>query len=318
MSNRRKLPLISFGAFEDFSLWAVNGTPIVTSGQTDPFGGTGAYLLNDDDGAGNESVEDPFTSATLIKDKFRFLMAVFVKQGTATTNALRLIDAFGVTSLFARINWTGGVPAWQIIEGATLGFVYPFVDLGGGWWLARIERTDKDGGGPMVNPLTMRIQPAGDIAADTGTMLVYGRSVIVFGHPLDGANAWDDPREGTAHVMSPDGSEDARTAGDDHLLEGAARWIPNLDRGSPHNLTGWDGRRDHAMVNVGWSSFLRFGYTSDPFVFAPNQSVVATNTSVILAEPRDPESLAPSLESDITKVVSLVLRDASDVPFKGY
>ena len=313
MSNRRKLPLISFGAVEDFTTWSKAGTPVVTGGQNDPFGGTNAYLVDDNDAAGLEYIF--ISNITLTPSaEGEAISYLFLKAGTAAKTELLLRDQDTPAARHQiNVTWSAGVPTLSTASGA--GTLFPPISCGDGWYFIRFSAT----GIVTGNRHQPHIFPAGDTPTDTGTVLVYGRSVILFGHPLDDVNAWDDPREGTTHVRSPDGSEDARTAGDDHLLGGAARWIPNLDTPTPYNATGWDGRREHALVNVGWASFLRFGYTSDPFTFTPDQSVAAINTSVILAEPRDPGSLEPSLEdADVTKAVSLVLRDVADVPFKGY
>ncbi|HMG19533.1 MAG TPA: hypothetical protein VK573_12470, partial [Gemmatimonadales bacterium] len=59
--------------------WTVVGTPVLTSGQADPFGGTGAYVVDDNAAGGDEAIE---TVVGFTADATK-AVAIFIKAGTA-------------------------------------------------------------------------------------------------------------------------------------------------------------------------------------------------------------------------------------------
>lgn len=311
-TNRGKLPILLFGDTVDFSTWTSEGSPIITSGQTDPLGGTNAYLLEDDTASASESIKK--TGTTLLSS--RLLFAIFVKQGTATQNAVRLLDndGGGPDNTYVSINWSGGVPSLQN-EGAGSPTLFPPINVGNSWWLIRIGSDLADAGETWA----FRLQPAGVGNAKTGTCYFYGRSVVLMGLHLDDARSWDEPREGSEWVKAPSGVEDAWIVARDYMLEGDVRWIPTVDEAAPHNRTGWDGRREHALINSGWSSLLDFASSlRATIVFVPDRDDASKFHNTYIQAPRDESNRRPDLEQDTTRRFTLILRDSDDVPFEGY
>lgn len=152
---------------ENFGAWSVSGTPIVTGSQADPFGGTAAYELNDDDGAVNEFI---FQTVTFTGDAIKGL-ALFVRAGTAGETIIKLRDTTGAADrLLATITWTAGVPAVVMTTGTLLANEA----LGGNWYRLVFQTTSVT----AANVNRIEIAPAG-APTNTGTVYVFG------------ANAWN-------------------------------------------------------------------------------------------------------------------------------
>ncbi len=108
------------------------GTPTVTTGQTDPFGGTRAVLIEDNDTLTDERKR---LNVTFAADGTR-AVAWSIKQGTATTCYLRVRDnTAGVTRLQVTATFTAGVPT--LVADAGSGTVFEPVALGNGWYACR-------------------------------------------------------------------------------------------------------------------------------------------------------------------------------------
>lgn len=312
MSNRRKLPLILFGSVEDLSGWTVAGTPVITGSQTDPIGGTGAYLIEDNDGAAAEYIQSSDLSLTSNVDG-EAVINVFLKEGTSGTNVLRLRDVTAGTNRHTVIvTWTGGVPALSTDAGG--GTLFTPVAVGGGWYFIRFSATSIVTG----NNHHLQLWPTGTAASETGTVYAYIRSAILFGDPIDSVRSWSDPQEGSEWAVSAGGVEDSWIQGTHEFLAGDVRWIPGVDVNSPHKQTGWDGRREAAWINAGWKSFLEFGWTKQTWTFVPDQTDAdAGPKTCYLIEPMDDNE--PDLEqADMTRTFRIQVRDSSDLPFEGY
>lgn len=156
---------------DDFSAWSAIGTPGVTGSQADPFGGTDAWLIEDNDAAAFEHLAS--TGDIAFTDGER-CAAIFVKQGTASVSWIRIRG--GATDRHRVIvTWTNGVPVLSTSAGA--GTLFPVESWGSGWYRIAFSAT-------------------GVLAADTnvlefgpGTFAVSGTGTGYF----FGANAWDAP-----------------------------------------------------------------------------------------------------------------------------
>jgi hypothetical protein len=135
---------------------------------------------------------------------------------------------------------------------------------------------------------------------------------------LDNSIAWPQPREGSEVSKSAAGTEDAWIVATDEFLRGDVRWIPTVDKDTPQTASGWDGRLEAAWANAGWAEFITFGQAKSTFVFVPDVADCTSYHTVYLVEP-GPETPMPRLEmTDLTRALTLILRDSSSVPFEGY
>lgn len=155
---------------ENFGAWAVVGTPVRTGGQTDPFGGTSAYLVDDNDGAAFEYLVS--TGDIAFTDGTR-AFSIFVKQGTLANCWFRMAGG-AVERHRVRVTWTAGVPSLSTQVGA--GTLFTVENWGGGWW-----RVSASANGVLAaDTNTFQFGPGSDGAAsDTGTGYFFG------------ANAWN-------------------------------------------------------------------------------------------------------------------------------
>lgn len=154
---------------EIFNNWSLNGTPIRTAGQADPFGGAGAYKLEDDDAA---VIEGLIQTVTFTGDAEK-CVAIFIKQGTLANNRVDLNDTTaGVLRHQVRVTWTAGVPALATVTGS--GRLFSPISFGDGWWLLAFSVV----GVVAANTNQMRFF-AGDAASDVGHTFFFG------------ANAWN-------------------------------------------------------------------------------------------------------------------------------
>lgn len=115
--------------------WTDIGTPVVTTGQTDPWGGTAAILVEDNDAAG---AEGKYTVPTFTGNGVK-VVTFAVRAGTAATVGLG-IYASNVTTWrhFVKVTWNGSsAPTLETQVGTgTLYDPVSVVDAAGAtWWL---------------------------------------------------------------------------------------------------------------------------------------------------------------------------------------
>lgn len=115
---------------QDFSAWTNVGTPVVTAGQADAFGGTGAYLIEDDNAAGDEGKAWTVTGLSGNGTKSG---AVLYRQGTATASTILWWVGGAAIRLLLTATWTAGVPS--VAVGGGSGTIWGTFDMGAGWWL---------------------------------------------------------------------------------------------------------------------------------------------------------------------------------------
>jgi hypothetical protein len=155
---------------ENFGNWTLVNTLGRTGGQADPFGGTAAYLIEDNDGA---LLERMFQVVTFTANATK-TVSVFMRQGSSTVHRWGLFDeTAGVYRRYVEITWTAGVPSMAHVLGT--GTLFPVENWGGGWWRFSIAAD----GVVAANANRFFLQATIDDIASTGTLYVFG------------ANAWN-------------------------------------------------------------------------------------------------------------------------------
>lgn len=296
-------PLLVFDRQEDFSTWTNGaGTPGVSGGQGDPLGASNAYQLT-----GASSTERKDSATFVLRANFlgQAIVEWFVRKGTSTSTDLQLYDSTAAAvRAEVRVTWSGNVPQLAFQSGT--GTLFPVIQLtSDDWYFIRFAVN----GIVTGNNHQLRIEPG------TGTIFIYGASAILFDLHLDAAAHWSENRAGSLVVESRSGVEDAWLTGTNYFVQGEFRWIPSTDTGTPYNRTGWDGAREHRMVNVGVDSMLRWGRDKQLLTWCPDRAATKTNQTVYLWGPIEG---APQSERDDTKRITLVLKSATGIPFTGY
>ncbi len=120
---------------ENFGLWTVQGVVGISGGQADPFGGTGAYLLDSNTPINSDGIWEVVTFAG---DATKATIG-FVRTFSGAPAGFNLYDATaGVSRAWVRVTWSTGDPATAV---PTLSFdtgggtLFPPVPMAGGWWL---------------------------------------------------------------------------------------------------------------------------------------------------------------------------------------
>jgi hypothetical protein len=110
--------------------WDTFGTPVVTGGVDDPEGGTGAFTVEDNDGAGSEHI---FDVVSFTGDGTKSAVWVVRENVAPSVGSLRLSvwdnTAFANRLAFL-VDWDGGEPDVADVVGSFLGARR----LGNGWW----------------------------------------------------------------------------------------------------------------------------------------------------------------------------------------
>lgn len=146
---------------DDLTAWTQSGTPVITGGKTDPAGGTGAYTVEDNNGAAEEYI----TRSIALTDGTR--TAVFVvRQKTMPASGVQSLTIIGA-AIRLELNisaWVSGAPTVAASVGTYLGKRY----IGNGYWALYGLTTTVVGADSNV----VRIHPAAT-AAQTGSIDVY-------------------------------------------------------------------------------------------------------------------------------------------------
>lgn len=306
--NRGKPPLIAFADPENIASgtgWASLGTPVVTSSVSDPFGGTGAYTIDDDNGAAVEGRTGPdFQPGTTDPVP----LALFIKQGTASVSEFIIRDITGaVNRAEFSVTWSGPTLALESGSGAAVDLIALYDD----WYLALVTFT------PTVatNNHELRLLGATNTAAATGSTSYYVRNVLVM-EPLDRAGAFPKPRQGTEFLQTDGGVEDAWITGYDWTLKGTVRWIPAEFQPTHRVLSGWNGDGVFTGVGVGWEYFLTsHAWEKQTFLWVPDRANSNLNVSSYLVEPITAEPLP---EQDFTRQLTFQVRSSDGSKYKGY
>lgn len=151
---------------QNFGTWGSNGTPPdLTGGQPDPFGGTGAFLVEDNNTGATAALSDPVTF-TGDGDKG---FALFIKENTLSAGGTQIIqirDNTSGTNHHVEFTWSGGAP---VISSTTNAVVLDTIAYPDGWYHMLLQAT----GIVAANNNVFRIFPAASGNAETGSLFVF-------------------------------------------------------------------------------------------------------------------------------------------------
>lgn len=154
---------------EEFGEWSSNLTPVLTSGETDPLGGTNAYLIEDDNAGGIEYVytEVQFTTSE------QKAITLFVKEGDSAAASGSVVRLRDTTAAATRgqigLTWSAGAPVVTYSIGTKL-FEREWLN---GWWrLAFLSQAITH-----TNDHLIEIWPA-LTSAETGDLRAFGVTVL--------------------------------------------------------------------------------------------------------------------------------------------
>jgi len=268
------LPLIAYGTAEAINAgtWANVLTPTVTAGQTDPFGGTDAYKIDDNDAAGYESRVKVLTALATTS----LYWVVCLKADTATQSRFSVKDNTALISpLIVFATWSGGVPTFSTVGGTVVGSSA----LGGGWYAALVTCTWISGNVPQLE-----LYGAGNTAASTGATIYYLNNLCLL-DLLGAPRAFRRPKLGYRAGIAPSGTEDAWSYGDEYALKARLAWAPLTARGTPSVVSGWHGENESVSVNVSVSAMLAAGWDKQVLRVALNRSACTTYLDAYLRTP---------------------------------
>jgi hypothetical protein len=270
------LPLIAWGSAEDISAYTTGaGTPTVTSGQADPFGGTGAYKIDDNDAG---TAESKYKAVTFTANGTQYL-ATWAKADTATVSHAAVWD--NTASAFRAVlglTWSGGVPTSAIASGS--GTVYGTISVGASWYLILWSADNV----VAANTNRFHLYGATTTASSTGATIYYMRNVVALDY-LDSAVASSMLRAGSQVGQTLSGVEDAFVTGRDYLLNAAAVWVSLTPSTTPVVSSGWAGPNESTGINAGIGAMLHNGMSRNALTFVPDRSACSTSVSCYLQRP---------------------------------
>ena len=303
MTATLTLPLVAWGSPADINAFTSVNTPTISSGVADPFGGTGAYTVNDNDGA---ATEYKYTEVTFPVDGTHQLVT-YATFGSATTSHVTLYDATAATfRAVLQFAWSGGVPTCTISNGS--GTVHGTISVGAGWYCV-LWGAD---GIVSANTNRLHLYGATTTASSIGATTYYLRNTVLLSY-VDGATTWPEPREGSQWAVAPSGTEDAWIVGTDWHLAGDVRHIPDTPTDWPETVSGWYGGNEATGVNCGVAAMLSAGRDKQALLWAKDRSDASSYVSGYLVEPMRGR---PELEGNWRRRFPIELRSAST--FTGY
>jgi hypothetical protein len=289
--------MIAWGSADDIaaSPWAViQGTPSVTTGYTDPFGGTGGQSIVDNDAGLAAYRGKAFTAATAL-----VWVTLAIRKISGTEHNFGIDRASDGTWVHQVRNvWQGSQPVLSSQSGVGIGTILSPVDLGNAlWWLVMFSANVTAG-------TQYRLLLGG--GAGTSETAYYLRNIVLLDYLGTETVAYPRPRDGSEIRRFPSGSQDAWYVGTDEVLSAAVRSVPLNPRGSPVIVSGWDGPNETTGVNAGVRAMLTAGRQGTVLRFVPDRSVATGYNDSYLLEPlRDPPEVA-SRGSDLDFRLELV------------
>lgn len=156
---------------EDFGLWTLDGTPVTSSGQADPFGGTNAWRIDDD----STSADERITKTVTADASTQVVLSVFLKAGTTPApsgDQVALIASTGGGPINLRITWSSGEPSVTYVAGEEPNPPERWRD---DFWRLSARTT----GDLSTGVHTARLSPAGIVNGETGDIIAFGFQVVV-------------------------------------------------------------------------------------------------------------------------------------------
>jgi hypothetical protein len=159
---------------EDFSAWTQSGAVTLTTGQTDPMGGSRATLIADNLTTGSASVYYPLSPSDFLSTFAVY--SLFVRQGTTVSTAgsrLSIANSTGGNLSAVDLTWSSGLPVTSVVVGALAG---PVERWRGGWYRVALRPTGALTTG-IGGTIRFFINPAIGSATDRGDIYAYGGQV---------------------------------------------------------------------------------------------------------------------------------------------
>lgn len=274
--NLGTYPLVAWGTADDLSTYTQVGTIAVTAGQTDPFGGTSAYLLNDTLATGIGDVSYRRTASTVLRGT-QVPVEYFIREGTSPYSLVVLYDVTAsVERLVGLVSWSGGVPSPTTGGGTAL----TMVAVGGGWYLARFLSSTIVSG----NSHQLRLYATSANGMETGTVYYYVRNHALLDVPAT-YRRFARPRGGYETAVSPSGTRDSWSYGDEWVRSARQSWVPATARDNPVSVSGFVGENELTGVNCSVEAMLRAGWDQQTMRWVPSRSACTVYQDVYLTAP---------------------------------
>ncbi len=273
------VPFIAYGTPQDFTTYSEVNGPIVTYNRTDPYGGTNAVLVEDDNpSAPLEYIQSP-SFWLRPHDTVRFLVPVWVKEGIADTGGTFQIDRNGgAVDNFAQ-SWSGGVPTFFYSLGTGAIARQPVEYLGsGGWWLGWGWSSIFAAGD------NIRLRLYGATATPTGSQEYFWQPALLSAWAVDGHRGAPRIAAGSEFDQSAGGERVAWVRGTEYGLR--ARWQAiGLDDAYRAGIvsvagSGWDGP-------FGFAAAIDRMHDKDAVRYHPDVAIPGSYYDVFLDQPEE-------------------------------
>lgn len=294
-------PLIAWGASDDISAYTQVGTAGVTVGVADPFGGTGAYTIDDNDAA---AAEYRMKAPVFAVDQAEVWITLAIKQATASASEFGLFDSTAVVQRgTVQAAWSGGVPTLTYTNGG--GRVLPPIALGAGWYAVVFSAT----GVLAANANRLRLFGALATAASVGSTSYYVRNMVLL-DLIDNAASFKRPAAGyRTHRNSAGVRESYRPGADLPMFTGRCRHVPQAPEADP-GKSGWYGENESIGINCGVLAMLTAGWDAQLLRFVKDRSNCASGVDAYLGSQPAP-TWRPDFERSWQYAFELELETAS-------
>ena len=277
--NLGTYPLVAWGSPDNISAYTkVGGNMTVTGGQADPFGGTGAYLL-DHVYVGSGFDTTYMKSAAVPVYGTTVPIEIFMKKGSPDPgySGVILYDQTSSTQPFiGAVVWDAGGAYGLTSAGTALALL----DFGNGWYLFRgLSATIVSG-----NTHHLQLHATDGGGAVDGATYYYVRNHVLLDVP-SAYRRYARARGGYQTAVVPSGSRDSWSYGDEWVRTARQSWVPATARDTPVSVSGFVGQNELTGVNCGVEAMLRAGWDMQSLTWVPDRSACSVNQSVYLTAP---------------------------------
>ncbi len=269
------VPFLTYGvppAMDDAAIWIPSGSIVITPGQTDPFGGTDAYLL-DDQSASFESVSSVGLFTT--EHAGDYIVPFWLREGSAGATVLQLRVEGGVQVLGLSLTWSGGVPTF--ISPSSL-ILQDWTAYGTtGWYVTFAVARNL----AANTAHAVVYNPAGAVDSDQGTCFAYWQRAIRATFPISNPRSGPQPRADAMVRTRADLTRVAYRTGTEHRARLGWRFLGLRDEtGEAFFGSGWDGP-------LGVQAAIEEMWNQAPVRIHPRAEDPGLNFVGYLEEPKD-------------------------------
>lgn len=161
---------------DNFAAWTGGGSPPTpVAGYADPLGGTGAYLLTDNDGAVTQSFG---LACTLTGDGTKSF-AINLAKSSALITAVRLVDdTAGIVRGSVTVDWSSSPPTVAVAE-STAAVVLKVRARANGFYRIEVQVPSC----VAANTNRLYVRPAGLVGTSTGSVIAFRAQVEDAAYP---------------------------------------------------------------------------------------------------------------------------------------